>query len=94
MPSYELDILLEQANGDMNYLEAALGYDTGFFSDNIIMRVDVTSPVSVRMPSGNEAGANSNWIPGGILPTGFTEGVIDVTTTTEYVAKFRFEHFY
>lgn len=28
------------------------------------------------MPSGNEAGANVNWIPGGKLPTGLNEAVI------------------
>lgn len=29
------------------------------------------------MPSGNEAGANEFWIPGGKLPTGNLEAVID-----------------
>eukprot|EP01084_Bolivina_argentea_P004351 8280_1 len=31
----------------------------------------------MRMPSGNEIGANKEWIPGGYLPTGKPEAVID-----------------
>eukprot|EP01084_Bolivina_argentea_P004350 8279_1 len=32
---------------------------------------------TMRMPSGNEIGANKEWIPGGYLPTGKPEAVID-----------------
>lgn len=31
-----------------------------------------------RMPSGNEAGANDLWIPGGYLPSGIPEATLDV----------------
>jgi len=31
----------------------------------------------LRMPSGNEAGANDQWLPGGLLPDGMPEAVID-----------------
>lgn len=30
------------------------------------------------MPSGNESGANKNWIPGGKTSGGYTEGVMDL----------------
>jgi len=30
------------------------------------------------MPSGNEAGANSQWLPGGKLPEGNFEAVVDL----------------
>lgn len=30
-----------------------------------------------RIPSGNEAGANAQWEPSGLLPTGIPELVID-----------------
>ncbi|WP_431802057.1 hypothetical protein [Microbacterium sp. bgisy203] len=35
----------------------------------------------LRIPTGNEAGANDHWIPGGYLPTGIREAVIDVPST-------------
>ena len=42
-------------------------------------RIDIPNPreLNLRMPSGNEAGANEFWIPGGKLPTGNLEAVID-----------------
>jgi hypothetical protein len=33
--------------------------------------------LNLRIPSGNEAGANEFWIPGGKLPDGNSEAVID-----------------
>ena len=49
------------------------------FLDGNIVRVDVKDPedYGLRMPSGNESGANDEWIPGGQLPTGISEAVID-----------------
>jgi hypothetical protein len=34
-------------------------------------------PLNLRMPSGNEAGANNLWLPGGKLPTGQSEAVVN-----------------
>lgn len=44
-----------------------------------MIRVDIPHPEDyhLRMPSGNEAGANDYWIPGGLLPEGMPEAVID-----------------
>jgi filamentous hemagglutinin len=41
--------------------------------------VDITNPreLQLRIPSGNEAGANDLWIPGGRLPNGNSEAIVD-----------------
>jgi hypothetical protein len=60
-------------------MERALGLPEGFLDDNKIVRIDVADPeeYNLRVPSGNEAGANSDWVPGGYLPDGLPEAVID-----------------
>lgn len=78
MPKSEVDALIRQTGGEPRAMEQALGLPDGFFDQGAV-RVDVPSPGSqgLRMPSGNEAGANDQWVPGGILPGGFSEGVVD-----------------
>ncbi|BBZ10139.1 WXG100-like domain-containing protein [Mycobacterium branderi] len=77
-PTSEIDALMEATKGDSTALEQALGLPNGYLKDNVI-RVDISDPqhYSLRMPSGNEAGANDYWIPGGFLPHGMPEAVID-----------------
>ena len=78
-PSRELDGLMEATGGDRRALEHALGLPDGYFDVDGVVRVDVPDPRSfdLRVPSGNEAGTNNQWIPGGFLPTGMPEAVID-----------------
>lgn len=78
-PTQDLDALMERVHGDPRLLEMELGLPEGFFSDYEIVRVDVADPgsYSLRIPSGNEAGASEQWIPGGLLPKGMPEAVID-----------------
>lgn len=79
MPKHEADALLARTQGDPRALEEALGLPEGFLDGNELVRVDVPAPreLNLRIPSGNEAGANDQWIPGGKLPTGNSEAVID-----------------
>ncbi|MBU2897643.1 hypothetical protein [Vibrio hepatarius] len=44
-----------------------------------MLRVNVARPkeLNLRVPSGNEAGANDLWLPGGKLPNGNREAIID-----------------
>ena len=74
LPKREVDDLMASTNGDLRALEEALGLPDGFL-DSGVVRIDI--PASefdhLRMPSGNEAGANPQWIPGGHLPTGVSE---------------------
>ncbi|WP_151899058.1 hypothetical protein [Vibrio rotiferianus] len=60
-------------------LEEALGLPEGFLQDNELLRIDISNPrqYGLRIPSGNEAGANDLWIPGGKLPDGNFEAVLD-----------------
>ncbi|MGQ0690308.1 MAG: RHS repeat domain-containing protein, partial [Limnobacter sp.] len=81
MTKGEADKLLEAAGGNARQMESALGLPHGFLEGNNLVRVDIPSPreLGLRIPSGNEAGANPLWIPGGKLPNGALEGVINVT---------------
>jgi hypothetical protein len=79
MPKAEADELLAASQGDPKILERALGLPEGFFDSKNLMRIDVANPrdYDLRLPSGNEAGANDQWIPGGELPDGSHEAIID-----------------
>lgn len=80
MPKHEADNLLAATGGDLRKLEDALGLPENFLDSNRLVRVDIPDPqdLNLRVPSGNEAGANELWIPGGKLPNGNSEAVIDV----------------
>ncbi|MEQ5840473.1 hypothetical protein N0A02_13660 [Paraburkholderia acidicola] len=75
----ETNQLLASARGNSAALEEALGLPTDALSNNVLYRIDIPNPqeLNLRMPSGNEAGANSQWISGGYLPDGNVEAVID-----------------
>jgi hypothetical protein len=67
------------AAGTLSDVESALGLPDGYLKDFEVIRVDIANPenYNVRIPSGNEAGANDYWLPGGLLPEGMAEAVID-----------------
>lgn len=79
MATDEIDSLMAATQGDPRAMEKALGLPEGYFSSDSIVRVDIRDPQNydLRLPSGNEAGANDQWIPGGYLPQGTSEAVID-----------------
>ncbi len=80
MTKKQADELLTSTNGNPRKMEKALGLPENFLEGNELVRVDIPNPkeLNVRIPSGNEAGANEMWIPGGKLPDGMVEAVIDV----------------
>ena len=80
MTKQEADRLIKTTNGNPTAMEEALGLPKGFLESNQLVRVDIPNPreLNLRIPSGNEAGANDLWIPGGSLPDGSLEAVIDV----------------
>lgn len=79
MPSSEADALMAHAAGDPAALADSIGLPRKTLEGNKLMRVDFTNPfkMGLRMPSGNEAGANDMWLVGGRLPDGSSEAVID-----------------
>jgi hypothetical protein len=79
MPKNEADSMIGAARGDLRVMENELGLPEGFLDSNKVVRIDIAGPEEfhLRIPSGNEAGANEQWIPGGRLPNGASEAVID-----------------
>ncbi|UCZ58992.1 putative adhesin [Mycolicibacterium phocaicum] len=79
MPKSEADAMLARTGGDPRAMERELGLPEGFLDSHKLARIDIPQPgdANLRVPSGNEAGANDQWIPGGKLPDGASEAVID-----------------
>ena len=76
LPKSQADELLTKAGGDVNKLEDLLGLDRGTLGNNPV-RIDVDNPTGLRMPSGNERGANDKWLPGGKTSGGTLEATVD-----------------
>jgi hypothetical protein len=79
MAKKEMDKLLKQAKGRLSYVETELGIPDGAWKGKKIARIDIPKPkkLNIRIPSGNEDGANDLWIPGGQLPNGYLESVVN-----------------
>ena len=89
MPKSQMDEMLARTGGDAAAIERELGIPEGQWQGRELARIDVNEPVALnlRMPSGNEMGANSEWLPGGKLSTGLTEGVTDRIPVGQYVER-------
>jgi hypothetical protein len=87
MTKAQMDKVLTESGGDISIIEKELGIPENMWKDKEISRIDVVDPESLnlRMPSGNESGANELWLPGGKLPTGYSEAVVDAIPKGEYV---------
>lgn len=81
MPKSEFDDLIVETGGDLAQVEQKLGLDAGELTgDNaVIAWVKKEDMGEVKMPSGNEGGANDQWIPGGKTSGGVSEGVSDLS---------------
>ncbi len=81
MPRADADRLLLETGGNPRLLEKALGLKDNTLDFDELVRVDFDDPrsLNVRVPNGNEFGANEQWLPGGRLPDGEYEAVIDPT---------------
>ena len=85
LPKNYCDKIASEAAGDIKYYEKALGFDEGHFSDGGgLIRIDIENldELNLRVPSGNEAGANSHWIPGGKTDGGVPEAITDLIPNT------------
>lgn len=87
MPKSELDALLKRANGDISIIEKEIGITPGRWHGKQLVRIDIPNAKSLglRMPTGNENGANPLWLPGGQLPTGKSEAVINQIAKGNYI---------
>ena len=70
----------------MNQGRALGSNPAGNWAGKELVRIDIpdTKASNIRVPSGNEAGANVEWIPGGELPTGQREAVVDQLAAGSY----------
>ena len=86
MSKYDMDNLLSKAKGEISIIENELGIPNGLWKNNNLIRIDIPKPkrLHIRIPSGNEGGANDLWIPGGKLPNGYLESVIDPIPKGKY----------
>ena len=89
MMKSEMDSVLMRSHGDLSRIEHELGIPAGAWKHRILVRIDIPKPkkLRLRMPSGNEIGANALWLPGGLLPTGYKEAVIDRIPKGRYKAS-------
>ena len=78
--------MIAQAKGNVRVLEELLGFDPGDLGDNPV-RIDISHPQGLRMPTGNERGANDFWLPGGYTSGGIPEAVIDQIQFGQYTVS-------
>ncbi len=86
MSKKEMDKLLKKAKGNVVYVETELGIPEGMWKNKTIVRIDIPAPqlLHLRIPDGNEAGANELWLPGGRLPKGYRECVVNQISQGQY----------
>lgn len=89
MTKAEMDSVLTKSHGDLSCIEHELGIPSGAWKHRVLVRIDIPKPkkLRLRMASGNEVGANVLWLPGGLLPTGYKEAVIDRIPKGKYKAS-------
>ncbi|AXO14571.1 hemagglutinin repeat-containing protein [Thalassospira indica] len=79
IPKSEFDNLVQEAGGDLSLVEVRLGLDTGSLTsgNTVALAIEPQNLNNLRIPSGNEGGANSKWVPGGFTSDGVPEAVMD-----------------
>lgn len=58
----------------------------GSWKGEDLVRIDIPNvkKQNIRMPTGNENGANDLWLPSGKLPKGYSEAVMDAIKKGDY----------
>ncbi|MDO5616080.1 MAG: hypothetical protein Q4G16_07810 [Cruoricaptor ignavus] len=87
LPKDYLDDILKEANGNLGIIEQKLGLEKGYLSSDDIMIVYIKRQnlTGLRMPSGNESGANPLWLPGGYTSGYIPEAVMDFSTKPTFL---------
>lgn len=87
-PTSELQSILDETGGNARELAVRLGMKPDYYigADGLPKDVEIrhfapNELAGLRIPDGNEGGANPQWIPGGYLPTGDPEAVINIPET-------------
>ena len=91
LPKKEFDRVVKDSNGDLRAVEIKLGLPKGYLGDGDTMAVYIKPEdiKNIRIPSGNEGGANNQWVAGGYTNGGVPEAVVDLSKTpfTEILIK-------
>lgn len=89
LPIHKMDELIDETGGDLSRIETELNIPPGNWSNRKMCRVDVLDiqGLNLRMPSGNEIGANEYFTPGGFTLNGRAEAVIDPLPVNKYTFK-------
>ena len=71
--------IVRESRGDLRVVERRLSLDPGTLSnkDTVIALVDRKDAAGLRLPTGNEGGANTQWVPGGYTSNNTVEAVMD-----------------
>ena len=79
-PKSELAKLIKETGGDLNAVERKLGLTKGTLSseDTLIVLIKRDDATDLRLPNGNEDGANELWLPGGVTSGGVSEAVLSL----------------
>ena|GEM_PF-812434 len=88
----DIDGVLSRSKGDVALIEKELGIEPGPYGwqgKGGIVRVNIQNPekFNLRIPNGNESGANKLWEPGGFVPGGSAEAVVDQIPASNIIAK-------
>lgn len=86
IPRAEFDAVMKRTGGDLGKVETELGLEPGTLTNGktMVAYIKPQDLNNLRMPSGNEVGANKHWIPGGYTSGGVPEATIDVPKGTPY----------
>ncbi len=86
LPKKYFDEILIESKGNLKIIEEKLGFEPGYLSDDDLMIVvlEDVNITKIRIPSGNETGANKKWIPGGFTSGKTPEAVIDLNVKTKF----------
>ena len=91
MPKKFCDAIEKEAGGDIAIWEKKLSFDAGYFANQGgLVRIDIINfkDLNLRIPDGNEAGANEYWIPGGYTVGDTPEAITDRIPKTRIIVRF------
>ena len=87
MPKPYVEKIIKEGSGDIGKIEDALGFPKGSLDPEDIMIAEIPLTNDIKIPSGNEGGANPLWEPGGFNSGGFPEAVVDLPATRNLTFK-------
>lgn len=90
-PKSYFNKVVAEADGDLRVIERRLGLDAGTLGnpDTVAAFISRSDFSRLRIPTGNEAGANSFWIPGGRTSGRVPEMLLDLRQTPFTIVPFK-----